>query len=68
MAGPGLVLGVVLAGAGAAAARAFLYGLNGFDLLGPLAGLGVVLALVVGASWRPARAAARTNPAETLRT
>ncbi len=68
IAGPGLLMGVVLAGGAAAAARAFLYGLDGMDLLGSAAGVGLMLALVVAASWKPARAAARTNPAETLRT
>jgi len=67
IAGPGLLMGVVLAGCAASAARAFLYGLDGMDLLGPAAGVGLMLALVVAASWKPARAAARTNPAETLR-
>jgi predicted permease len=68
IAGPGLLAGLVLAAVATPAARALLYGLGVVDLAAPAVGVAVLLAVVVAASWRPARAAARTDPAITLRT
>jgi predicted permease len=67
IAGPGLVAGLVLAAVAAPAARALLYGIGPPDLVAPAAGIAVLLVVVVAASWKPARAAARTDPAVALR-
>jgi ABC-type antimicrobial peptide transport system permease subunit len=61
------VAGLVLAAVAAPAARALLYGIGPPDLVAPAAGIAVLLVVVVAASWKPARAAARTDPAVALR-
>jgi predicted permease len=66
-AGPGLAAGAVLAAAGAGAARSALFGVGAFDAASLSAGTLLLLAVVVIASWAPARRAAQTDPATTLR-
>jgi predicted permease len=66
-AAPGLVIGAALALAGAGAARTALFGVGAFDPASLAAGTAVLLAIVVTAGWAPARRAARTDPAITLR-
>jgi ABC-type antimicrobial peptide transport system permease subunit len=65
---PGMAAGLAIALLGAAAARSLLFGVQPADLLTLVAGLGIVTGVVALASWWPARRAARTDPAETLRT
>jgi hypothetical protein len=67
IAGPGLLAGLALAAIAAPAARALLYGVGPPDLAAPAAGIAVLLVVVVAASWKPARGAARTDPAAALR-
>jgi predicted permease len=66
-AGPGLVVGMLLAAGGAVLARGLLYGLEAVDAIALLSGVAALLALVAGASWWPARRAGRTDPAAALR-
>ena len=63
----GLGVGLLLAVSGAQFLRSFLYGLSPLD---PVTYLGIIVLLAAAAlvaTWLPARRAARTNPAITLR-
>ncbi len=63
----GVALGVGLGAAVARAAEGFLYGIAGTDLPTYLATSAILLAVSALAAYLPARAAARTNPAITLK-
>lgn len=65
---PGVISGLLLLAGGVALARGLLYGLGAVDGVAVVIGLAALLAVVVAASWRPARQAGRTDPASALRT
>jgi ABC-type antimicrobial peptide transport system permease subunit len=64
---PGLVVGAVLAGAVAALMRAELLGLSPVDPVSFSAAVGVLLVLVLLASFVPARRASAIDPMSALR-
>jgi putative ABC transport system permease protein len=66
-AAPGLAIGAALALVGAGAVRSAFFGVGAFDPVSLGAGTALLLAIVVMASWAPARRAGRTDPAITLR-
>jgi putative ABC transport system permease protein len=66
-AAPGLVLGAALALLGAGVVRTLLFGVGAFDPASLAGATALLLTIVLAASWGPARRAAKTDPAITLR-
>jgi len=67
LAGLGLIIGVVVALAGAGLLRSLISGVAPFDPLTLVGVVGVLLGVAVAASFLPARRIARLDPAATLR-
>jgi predicted permease len=66
LAGAGLCAGLAAAAAGTSLLRAQLFGVEPLDAVSFAAAAGLLLAVVVLASWWPARRALRVSPAEAL--
>jgi ABC-type antimicrobial peptide transport system permease subunit len=64
---PGVISGLLLLTGGVVLARGLLYGLGAVDGVAVVSGLAALLAVVVAASWWPARRAGRTDPAAALK-
>jgi predicted permease len=67
MAVPGICAGMVATAVGARALSELLYGVSTFDPLSFIVVPLLLVAVVLGASWVPARRATRVNPTEALR-
>jgi ABC-type antimicrobial peptide transport system permease subunit len=68
LAAPGLAVGALLAAASAAAMRSMLLGVSPADPVSYLGGAGVLVLVVILASFVPARRASGVDPMEALRT
>jgi len=67
LAAAGCTIGVVGAAAGSRVARTMLFGVAPQDPVTLMAAVGVILTVVVAASWLPARRASRIDPGRAMR-